>query len=107
MHLLDGIFNRFKHSLGEALPYHCIHASATTLLQLTGDLPFDGASRLTVRKVIPTLTSKSAKIGLLIAGAKQHNDTGLSWFRLWAVRPAGVRSWRCIAWHRGVTDRQK
>jgi hypothetical protein len=29
-----------------------------------------------VRKVVPTLTSKSAEIGLSMAGAKQHNDTG-------------------------------
>jgi hypothetical protein len=30
---------------------------------------------LSVRKVVPTLTSKSAEISLLIAGAKQHYDT--------------------------------
>jgi hypothetical protein len=55
-----------------------------------------------VRKVIPTLTSKSAEIYLSMAGAKQHNDKGLSWFRPWAVRPVGVRSGRCIAVHRGA-----
>jgi hypothetical protein len=27
-----------------------------------------------------------------MAGAKQHNDMGLSWFRPWAVRPERVRS---------------
>jgi hypothetical protein len=31
--------------------------------------------RLSVRKVVPTLTSKSTKIGLLMAGAKQCRDT--------------------------------
>jgi hypothetical protein len=30
---------------------------------------------LSVRKVIPTLTSTSAEIYLSMAGAKQHNDT--------------------------------
>jgi hypothetical protein len=53
-------------------------------------------------KVVPTLTSKSAEIYLSMAGAKQHNDTSLSWFWLWAVRPAGVRSGRCIALHRSA-----
>jgi hypothetical protein len=48
--------------------------------------------QLLVRKVVPTLTSKSAKIYLSMAGTKQHNDTGLSWFRPRAIRPAGVRS---------------
>jgi hypothetical protein len=32
-------------------------------------------SCLSVRKVVPTLTSKSAEIDLLMAGAKQHYDT--------------------------------
>jgi hypothetical protein len=31
---------------------------------------------LSVRKVVPTLTITSAEIYLLMAGAKQHNDTG-------------------------------
>jgi hypothetical protein len=36
-----------------------------------------GRSRyLSVRKVVPTLTSTSAEIYLSMAGAKQHNDTG-------------------------------
>jgi hypothetical protein len=34
------------------------------------------ARQLSVRKVVPTLTSKSAKIYLSMVGAKQHNDTG-------------------------------
>jgi hypothetical protein len=54
-----------------------------------------------VQKVVPTLTSKSVEIYLSMADAKQHNDTGLSWFRPWDVRPAGVRPGRCIAVHRG------
>jgi hypothetical protein len=57
---------------------------------------------LSVRKVVPTITSKSAEIYLSMAGAKQHNDTGLSWFRPWAVRPAAVRLGRCIAVHCGA-----
>jgi hypothetical protein len=39
-----------------------------------------------VRKVVPTLTSKSAEIYLLMAGAKQLVTRGLSWFR---PRPRG------------------
>jgi hypothetical protein len=34
------------------------------------------ACQLSVRKVVPTLTSTSAEIYLSMAGAKQHNDTG-------------------------------
>jgi hypothetical protein len=34
------------------------------------------ARQLSVRKVVPTLTSKSAEIYLPMAGARQHNDTG-------------------------------
>jgi hypothetical protein len=30
-----------------------------------------------VRKVVPTVTTKSAEIYLSMAGAKQHNDTGV------------------------------
>jgi hypothetical protein len=36
---------------------------------------------LSVRKVVPTLISKSAEIYLLMAGAKQLGDTDLSLFR--------------------------
>jgi hypothetical protein len=32
--------------------------------------------QLSVRKVVPTLTSMSAEIYLSMAGAKKHNDTG-------------------------------
>jgi hypothetical protein len=34
------------------------------------------AYQLSVRKVVPTLTSQSAEIYLSMAGAKQHSDTG-------------------------------
>jgi hypothetical protein len=34
------------------------------------------ARQLSVRKVVPTLTSKSTEIGLSMAGAKQYYDTG-------------------------------
>jgi hypothetical protein len=39
------------------------------------------ARQLSVWKVVPTLTSMSAKIYLSMASAKQHDDTGLSWLR--------------------------
>jgi hypothetical protein len=39
------------------------------------------ARQLYVRKVVPTLTSKSAEIYLSMAGAKQLVTLGLSWFR--------------------------
>jgi hypothetical protein len=60
------------------------------------------ARQLSVQKVVPTLTSKSAEIYLSMAGAKQHNDTGLSWFWPWAAHLAGVHSGCCIAAHRGA-----
>jgi hypothetical protein len=37
--------------------------------------------KVSVRKVVPTLTSKSAEIYLSMAGAKQLVTLGLSWFR--------------------------
>jgi hypothetical protein len=37
---------------------------------------------LSIRKVIPTLTSTSAEIYLSMVGAKQLVTRGLSWFRL-------------------------
>jgi hypothetical protein len=42
---------------------------------ISAQLPYL-ACQLSVRKVVPTLTSKSADIYLSMAGAKQHNDTG-------------------------------
>jgi hypothetical protein len=54
---------------------------------------------VSVRKVVPTLTSKSAEIYLSMV---LPNGTGLSWFRPWAVHPSGVRSGHCIALHRGA-----
>jgi hypothetical protein len=39
------------------------------------------ARQLAVRKVVPALTSKSAKIYLSMADAKQLLTRGLSWFR--------------------------
>jgi hypothetical protein len=39
------------------------------------------ARQLSVRKVVPTLTSKSAEIYLSMAGAKQLVTRGLSWFQ--------------------------
>jgi hypothetical protein len=39
------------------------------------------ARQLSVRKVVPTLTSESAELCLSMAGAKQLVTRGLSWFR--------------------------
>jgi hypothetical protein len=39
------------------------------------------ARQLSVRKVVPTLTSKSAEIYHSMAGAKQLVTRGLSWFQ--------------------------
>jgi hypothetical protein len=41
----------------------------------------DHQDRVSVRKVVLTLTSKSAEIYLSMAGAKQLVTRGLSWFR--------------------------
>jgi hypothetical protein len=57
---------------------------------------------VSVRNVVPTITSKSVEIYLSMAGAKQYNDADLSWFRPRVIRPAGVRSGRCIVLHRGA-----
>jgi hypothetical protein len=46
------------------------------------------ASTMSVRKVVPTLTSKSAEIYLSMAGAKQLSDTGFILVPAGVVRPA-------------------
>jgi hypothetical protein len=58
--------------------------------------------QLSVRKLVPTLISKSAEIYLSMAGAKQLGDTMFILVPSWAVRPAGVCSRHCIALHRGA-----
>jgi hypothetical protein len=40
--LFDGVFGPSKPTHVEAPPHHCIHASATPLLHLAGDLPLGG-----------------------------------------------------------------
>jgi hypothetical protein len=45
--------------------------------------------RLSVRKVVATLTSMSAEIYLSMVGAKQLGDTGFILVPAGAVRPAG------------------
>jgi hypothetical protein len=57
---------------------------------------------VSVRKVVPTLTSKSAEIYLSMAGAKQLGDTGFILVPAGAVRLAVVCSRHCIALHRGA-----
>jgi hypothetical protein len=55
---------------------------------------------MSVRKVVPTLTSTSAEIYLSMAGAKQPGDTRFILVPAGAVRLAGVCSRHCIALHR-------
>jgi hypothetical protein len=57
------------------------------------------ASTMSVRKVFPTLTSKSAEIYLSMAGAKQLSDTGFILVPAGAVRPAVMCSVHYIALH--------
>jgi hypothetical protein len=47
------------------------------------------ARQLSVRKVVPTLTSMSAEIYLSMAGAKQLDDMRFILIPVEAVRPAG------------------
>jgi hypothetical protein len=57
---------------------------------------------LSVRKVVPTLTSKSVEIYPSMAGAKQLDDTSFILVLAGAVRPAVVCSGHYIALHRGA-----
>jgi hypothetical protein len=57
---------------------------------------------VSVREVVPTLTSTSVKIYLSMAGAKQLSDTRFILVPAGAVRPAGVCSRHCIALHCGA-----
>jgi hypothetical protein len=57
---------------------------------------------VSVRKVVPTLTSTSAKIYLSMAGAKQLGDTEFILVPAGAVRTAWVCPRHCIALHRGA-----
>jgi hypothetical protein len=60
------------------------------------------ARQLSVRKVVPALTSASAEIYLSMAGAKQLGDTGFIPVPTGAVRLAAVCSRHYIALHRGA-----
>jgi hypothetical protein len=60
------------------------------------------ASCVSVRKVVPTLTSKSAEIYLSMAGAKQLVTPGFILVPAGAVRLAGVCSGHYIALHRSA-----
>jgi hypothetical protein len=57
---------------------------------------------MSVRKVVPTLTSKSAEIYPLMAGAKQLGDTSFILVPVGAIRPAGMCSGHYIALHHGA-----
>jgi hypothetical protein len=52
--------------------------------------------KVSVQKVVPTLTSTSVAIYLLMAGAKQLSDTSFILVPVGAVCPAGVCSRHCI-----------
>jgi hypothetical protein len=60
------------------------------------------ARQLSVRKVVPTLTSKSAEIYPSMAGAKQLVTLVFILVSAGAVRPAVVCSGQYIASHRGA-----
>jgi hypothetical protein len=57
---------------------------------------------LSVRKVVPTLTSRCAEIYLSMAGAKQLVTLGFILVPVGAVRPVGVFSGHYIALHRSA-----
>jgi hypothetical protein len=56
-------------------------AATPSTRQSPGVTSAHATARLSVRKVVPTLTSNSAEIYLSMAGAKQLVTLGLSWFR--------------------------
>jgi hypothetical protein len=58
--------------------------------------------KVSVRKVVTTLTSTSTEFYLSMAGAKQLSDTSFILVPAGAVRPAGVCSRHCIALHHGA-----
>jgi hypothetical protein len=60
------------------------------------------ARQLSVRKVAPTLTSKSTEIYPSMAGPKQLGDRSFILVLAGAVHPAGMCSGHCIALHRGA-----
>jgi hypothetical protein len=55
-----------------------------------------------MRKVVPTLTIKSAEIYPSMAGAKQLGDTRFILVPAGAVRAAGICSGHCISLHRSA-----
>jgi hypothetical protein len=57
---------------------------------------------MSVRKVVPTLTSKNDEIYPPMAGAKQLDDTGFILVPAGAVHPAVVCSGHYIVLHRGA-----
>jgi hypothetical protein len=57
---------------------------------------------MSVRKVVPTLTSKNDEIYPPMVGAKQLDDTGFILVPAGAVHPAVVCSGHYIVLHRGA-----
>jgi hypothetical protein len=91
---------------GSELPLEYIwdlYSMRITIEMAGGKLIFSVAPylvhQLLVQKVVPTLTSTSAEISRWPVQSNTMTRV-LSWFRPWAVRPAGVRSRCCIALHR-------
>jgi hypothetical protein len=60
--------------------------------------------RLSVRKVVPTLTSTSVEIYLSMAGAKQLSDTSLSWFLPGPYVQKGCARGTVFALHRVLAE---
>jgi hypothetical protein len=58
--------------------------------------------KVSVQKVVPTLTSTSAEIYLSMVGVKQLSDTSFILVPTGAVHPVGVCSRHCIALHHGA-----
>jgi hypothetical protein len=58
--------------------------------------------QLSVRKVVPTLTSMSVEIDLSMAGAKQHDDMSFILVPAVGRTSSKGRSKHCIVSHRGA-----
>jgi hypothetical protein len=95
--------SRILSRKGTHPPYYIIFPPSVTILSCEETkipLLMCVATFLSVRKVVPTLTSMSVEIYLLMAGAKQLGDTRFILVPAGAVHPAGVCSRHYIALHR-------
>jgi hypothetical protein len=92
---------KLKFSLVFALHSYTVRRCMKIALNILSST-YKSLLKLSVRKVVSTLTSTSAEIYLSMAGAKQLSDTSFILVPAEAVRPAGVCSRHCIALHRGA-----